>query len=139
MKKLMLAFLLLVGLQNYAQEVSTSLEEYNYLTAGYPESIEKGLDFKKGYELQEFGKVDQNDFKLTFYKFINQETNQTKAILIKLDRPKTMFKKGTHYICLPINNETLFNRFLLENNSGTDSWFKFYNACLKMLTKVVAG
>lgn len=67
MNKLLLFVLLLTAGLSFGQEtettekkeiVTTSIEEYNYLTLGYAGDLEKGKNIKEGYELKEVYKFN---------------------------------------------------------------------------------
>ncbi|PHS03492.1 MAG: hypothetical protein COA88_15780 [Kordia sp.] len=115
MKKIvLLALLLTVGLGfgqgNEApvkeEKITTTIEEYNYLTIGYADDLAKGKDLKNGYELKEFHKFDKEkvNFSFTYHKFIETKTNKTKAILVVA---KKKSKNKIKYICIPFNNRKL--------------------------------
>ena len=80
----------------------TTQEEYNYVTKGYPDQIDKGLDMKKGYHF-----VDLNENSVTTgttvrsckFKALMRE-GQTKpcAILCIYSRSDNGFKD---YLCIP--------------------------------------
>lgn len=116
MKNLLFAILFFCGIgSTYAQQVSTSEEEYNYLTKGYAAGLETGADIKKGYELK---KIDESSFsncKVVFYQFIETGSGQTKAFLLqRIDVEKP---KKTRWYCLPINNEVLMKKFTYDNSN----------------------
>lgn len=113
MKKTFLIICLLFSLQNFAQ-ISTSEEEYNYLTIGYPESLEKGLDFKQGYNLQKINSREWAKLKLELFA-LNDNNNVTKAYLVtyfKNDNKKDKLK----FFCIPINNESLRKKYAYETS-----------------------
>lgn len=132
MKKLFFA-LLFCGIGSmYAQTISTSEEEYNYLTKGYPESIEKGLDIKDGYELKQIDEATFASCKVLFYQFNSLKENATKAYFIK--RIDNTNPKKTRYYCIAINNEVLFKKFTYENSN--DPLQHSFAVCLvKLLTR----
>lgn len=106
MKKLTL---LLIGILIFGFTYSqTTLEEYNYLTIGYEKDIKNGRDIKAGYELEEFFSQKIKKYTYTYYYFNELETGKTKAILIVLEKPK---KDKVRYLCLPLNNGALLERF----------------------------
>lgn len=127
MKKLFY-LLLFVSINFFAQqnentvwnntENGTTLEEYNYLSKGYKDQLEKGLDMKKGYILKnvisnfsdaisfspEQSYKRHSEFKLLY----KEGDSKPCAILMIL----TVYHKGklngTHYFCLPTYNSTLW-------------------------------
>jgi len=126
MKKLvLLALLVTVGLsygqeteikkQDKKEKIITSTEEYNYLTKGYADDLEKGKDIKDGYELKEFYKFDTKkiNFKFTYYKFIETATKKTKAILVVGVKKS---KKKKKFLCIPFNNKELITQSLIDVN-----------------------
>jgi hypothetical protein len=111
--KAIVVLLLLVSASVFSQ-ISTTEEEYNYLTRGMPEQIKKGLTVEKsGYSLVKFFEVvdpGTNDPNVAdsglffvFSKFLDKENN-IKAISITFGQ-----KKGIpmNYWCFPINNKAL--------------------------------
>jgi len=117
MKKIvLLALLLTVGFgfgqetketkKDEKEKITTSIEEYNYLTKGYADDIDKGKDIKDGYELKEFFKFDNEkvNFSFTYHKFIEKTSSKTKAILVVA---KKKSKNKVRYLCIPFNNKDL--------------------------------
>lgn len=94
MNKLITLTLLFLPLLITAQE-GTTLEEYRFLTKGYPYQISMGLDIeKKGYELKEL--VTHKDAQLIgFYK--NGQSN-LKAMLMIVQTNEAI---DPTYICIP--------------------------------------
>lgn len=115
MKKLFLLFILCIGL-NVSAQISTSEEEYNYLTKGYPQGIENGLDIKKGYTLDKINSKGSPNFELELFSF--SENGITKAYLIT--------KKANDkikYYCLPINNAELWRKYNYDTSIIKDKHF----------------
>jgi|GEM_PF-3169233 len=118
-KVLVLAMLLCVGLgfgqeKEATEKITTSIEEYNYLTKGYADDVSKGRDIKNGYELKEFYTFDNENinFSFTYHKFIETATNKTKAVLVVA---KKKSKNKVKYLCIPFNNKELLE------DSATDA------------------
>lgn len=112
MKKIIFAIMLCASFMGRAQEISTTEEEYNYLTEGIRDQVLKGLDQKKdGYTLDKFyeAKSMSSDAVFHFYKFIDS-ANNIKAIGIIHKTPNSKITSG-HYMCYPINNEKLYKKF----------------------------
>jgi hypothetical protein len=123
MKKLVLAILLIAGLQIQSQ---TTIEEYNYLTKGYPESIVKGMDLKQGYTLTKINEKEWSNMQLAIYSFA--ENGKTKAYLLT---KQIVGKQKIKYYCMPINNEELFNKYRYEtSNEKEEHIFKSILASL---------
>src|SRR5690606_27050427 len=107
---------LFVSFTLFSQVITTD-EEYNYLTQGYPLSLESGQDFKDGYELKEFNSITIKDYSYNLSYFIHSETNKVKAILIIAKKIKSG-KDKVQYLCLPINSDKLFLKYIEEKNKN---------------------
>lgn len=117
-KIILVATLLVAGFIN--AQVSTTEEEYNYLTKGLKIQEESGLgsEVKKGYELLKFGSIKyHDDFTTDYFEFKNSIENKTKALLIKIIRERD---HKTVFLCLPINNESLFEKFAKSTYKAPD-------------------
>jgi len=116
--------LLTTGLSFGQEKVTTTLEEYNYLSWGYADDIAKGKDVKAGYELKElftFDKDTQN-FNVVYYQFIEIATSKTKAVLVKV---KKKSKNKVKYFCIPFNNKNLTTKY---NEMGASMIMYYSNA-----------
>lgn len=115
MKKLLLA-ILLFPILNFAQEkISTTDEEYKYLTEGLKIQQETGTDFKSGYQLEKIKEVNSNGFVIN-YSYLNHiESKKTKAVSIILKKEKDK-KDKVFYLCLPLNNAELLKKFILDTD-----------------------
>ncbi len=139
MKKLL--FTLLFPLLAISQDkISTSEEEYNYLTQGYKLHLENGSDLKKGYVLNKvneyIGGMD-NQFNISHYYFIETESNKTKAILFIVKKEKGD-KDKTKYLCLPINNNELFKKFRIDEvNLGLSMEYLLSSYSMNEFSKTV--
>jgi hypothetical protein len=122
MKKKFTSILLICFLLSFSQEeninlndhVSTTLVEYNYITKGYKDQIEKGLDVKLGYSLIDVQKVKfgNSNYYLRWLMHIN--TKKIKATMISVN--------DKIFFCLPVNNQELMNKFYQEiNKYGGDT------------------
>jgi len=137
MKKLLLILLILPTFA-ICQEISTTEEEYKYLTEGIREQFSKGLDIKKeGYTLDKFFEVKSknSDNIYNFYKFINSNGN-IKAISIMLRSPDAKPTSGVYY-CYPINNEKLLKKHWreVELNLASKNLYDATNQALLNLIK----
>ncbi|WP_277016467.1 hypothetical protein [Flavobacterium lindanitolerans] len=109
---LLLFFLPLISFSQ--NQISTTDEEYNYLTKGIREQRYNGLDMKKdGYTLELFFETKPNfkgnksDVSYKFRTFKNTK-GDVKAISIEM-----VFKPtSSNYYCIPINNPELFKMYL---------------------------
>ena len=102
--------------KTYAQ---TTLVEYNYVTRGLIDVIDKGYDIKSGYSYEETGIKTQDirggdgvTRKATVYRLKKNYSNSTVAFAIYCDDDR-----GTRRImCIPTMNSSLWS------NVGTDFW-----------------
>lgn len=123
--------------QNNDLTNATTLEEYNYLTQGYKISLENGSDFKKGYELKKYDEDKYAAFTITYHLFIHTETKKTKAILIIISKDKSK-KDKEEYLCLPINNDDLFKKFIDKTYEiGLNMKHYFGYSTYKILSKSI--
>jgi hypothetical protein len=122
MKKTFITFLLAISSVAFSQEkkselATTTLEEYNYLTKGYAEGLEKGFSVKEGYELKKWTDMEIEDFSFTYYFFNELSTKKTKAMLIVAKKLKSG-KEKTVYMCLPFGSKDLLVRSFNEKVGG---------------------
>jgi hypothetical protein len=103
-KKITLLFMLFISV-SYSQ---TTEQEYNYLTKGFKDAVDKGLDLKQGYELQDFYTHDEQFYKFNFMLFIDIKTKKTKAILVIAD---SKVWANRYYLCIPQDNPILYKRY----------------------------
>jgi len=116
MKNTFILALLLISSFSFSQKdndstqlVSTTVEEYNYLTKGYKVQIESGLDVKKGYRFGETISLVKDTYSFDFKPLIRENTNEVAAILLTY-QVKGMFK-STWYLCIPFRNPELTELF----------------------------
>ena len=99
---------------NLNDHVSTSIIEYNYITKGYKDQIEKGLDIKAGYSLIDVQKVKFGNSNYYLRWLVEINTKKLKATMISIN-DKVFF-------CVPLNNNELMNKFYAEiNKYGGDT------------------
>lgn len=93
--------------------VSTTDREYNYLTLGYGDQvIRQGGDLINGYALIESGsEIQMKSFKISTSLFVRTKTNTICAGLIIV---KSDYSGKTYYLCVPINNWELTEKFYRE-------------------------
>jgi hypothetical protein len=96
-----------------SSELSTTNEEYNFLTHRLPKSDDK--DMLSGYKLEDYYQKSLNEF-IFEYKLLINESEQVKAILIIGTKLKKKDDKK-RYLCLPINNSQLHQKYLNEVES----------------------
>lgn len=112
----------------------TSIEEYNYLTQGYKLQLETGGDFKAGYELKPIVEDKAGDFTITYSLMNHISSKTTKAVLITLKKAKDKNDKII-YLCLPFNNQDLFQKFFKETeNLGISMKMVFEASMYKALS-----
>lgn len=113
MKYILTAALLICFAATHAQDVVTTLEEYNYLTKGYKVQIESGLDMKKGYTFTEgHSPIVYGNYTFTFKPLVRESTNETAAILLIIN--SKAWGNNTYYFCIPRNNQELSSRHIAE-------------------------
>lgn len=109
MKKIILMFVLFSSVCAYSQ---TTVQEYNYLTKGLKDAVEKGLDLKQGYEFQDLYTYDETLYSFKFKLFIDTATKKPKAILVVAD---SKLWGNRYFVCIPQDNPVLaksYNDFL---------------------------
>lgn len=108
----------------YSQTVlTTTEEEYNYVTKGYQVQIESGLDMKKGYTFKDLGywslKYDDGSRGFSFkglYRGADTKPCAIMAIYQKKDGEKITYKE---YYCIPtMTAESLWDRTLAQINAS---------------------
>lgn len=114
MKKLLLALFIMGSGYAYSQ---TSVDEYNYLTKGYSQSIANGLGIKQGYSLTDKGSytLDEGGYTLQVSVLYLMRTadNSYAAALVMVHDSK---KNNTAYFCVPAKNsdQGLWNTMLTD-------------------------
>lgn len=117
MKKIVLAGMMLLNIAVFAQsqkwnadlaEGATTEKEYNYLTVGLKNQIANGYDTIDGYLLQNC--MDQ---KIGAYNFdikylVDKNTDKLKALSVVI---KSDVTGKTHYVCVPLKNQILTERY----------------------------
>ena len=93
-------------------KIHTSHLEYQFLTEDYNNSENNSITLE-GYHLHPLHNLSHKQLEYNFQLFVHDSTNNVKAILIKITNKKNDSNK-LMYLCLPINNVLLFNRFAEE-------------------------
>ena len=93
----------------------TTQEEYDYLTKGYPEAIEKGYDIKSGYTLEKALSTTSYDIVFDFYSFTETKTGTVKAFLVEITKEKKG-KDKKRYICIPLGKTKLVIDYVNDYN-----------------------
>lgn len=99
------ALMLLGVISLHAQ--STTQIEYNYLKKGIPETEEKGLDVKKGYDLIEMPEFDINnsEYKVQMRKLQRGADKSLAGISIKVTvKPGVFNNESFRYFAMPAPN-----------------------------------
>lgn len=140
MKKLLLLLLLIPVFSIAQDKVSTTDEEYKYLTEGYRIQQETGSDFKLGYELLKIEENKANGYSIKYSLLQETSTKTTKAISIVLTKDKDK-KDKVIYLCLPFNNEELFVKYCKATESLGISMkmyfdYSIYNLLQKSMDKM---
>lgn len=104
---LLLAFVLVAG----AALAQTTQEEYNYLTEGYKEQLEKGLDTKRGYVFgpEQVISIDDGKFIFTFKPLLRESENKLAAVSVRIQSNKAI--SSDIFLCIPVDNPTLQKEF----------------------------
>ena len=106
MKKITLLLVLFLSVSfSYSQ---TTAEEYNYVTKGYAETVVKGLDFKKGYSLNEIYHYTDTKYDFLFQSLTNDKTKKTSCIMVVAH---SFLWGNKYYLCMPISNPVLEARY----------------------------
>lgn len=103
----------------------TTIEEYNYITRGYKDQLEKGLDMKKGYLFSEISTIQTNERTATLKALNRIDSKGAKIIAAYM----IIYKKvdaESEYICIPHPNseEKIRNVFYLNLASNETNFLK---------------
>jgi len=126
--KLTLATLVLViysgSAKLYCQsKISTTEEEYNYVTKGYKTQFESGLDMKKGYILKDLGewslKYDNVTRGLTFKGLLRENDTIPCAVMAIYQKKNNGKSSLTEYYCIPtLDAPDLWDRTIAQLNEN---------------------
>jgi hypothetical protein len=115
MKKNVSFILFFISLINYSQsvlkqsDIKTTEVEYKFLTEKY--AFENDSIILEGYELHPLGVFDSYNFRCEYKSLVELKNKKEKAILITILKKKGNIDKVKN-LCLPINNEALFKKFI---------------------------
>ena len=118
MKKILLIAILFASVLCNSQKVekiSTSAQEYNYLSEVYEKSVETGTPLMDGYELKPIYSDVLDQFTVTYSSFIYTQSGKAHAVLITINKDKGD-KDKTVYLCLPFNNDALHKKFIAKTS-----------------------
>lgn len=113
-KTILITLFFIVSTTIYSQglfnksSVKTSYSEYNFLS----EKMQNldNVEMMPGYKLEPLYENTTGDFNYVYQLFIHEETQEVRAISIKLTKIKKK-KDKVVYACLPFNNVELLNKF----------------------------
>ncbi len=126
MKKITL--LLLLGFSfSYSQ---TTVEEYNYVTKGYAETITKGLDLKKGYTINEVYHYTDSNYDFLFQSLTNDKTKKTSCIMVIAH---SLVWGNKYYLCMPISNSDLDKKYKEQLSLWDASILSAYSLALSQI------
>lgn len=136
MKKLIVLFVLFFNAV-YSQNIeginistsnSTSQDEYNFISNnGLKRFMEEGGDMKLNYRLVKFFTQNIEDkYDFEYYSFFKTEGDQKgfKAIAVII---KSRITKKNFYICIPLNNNSLYDKHWQTILSYGDDLAKAYS------------
>jgi len=111
--KSLLYLILLSPLISFAQH-STTETEYNYLTKGYKEDLAEGRDLKLGYRLDPMeDEIIIATYTFTFSSFVKLDEKALAAVLVVVKSKQLLGNSyNSYYLCIPINNRELNDRYL---------------------------
>jgi hypothetical protein len=107
----------------------TTEDEYKYLTKGYLVAEEVGLDLKKGYIIEELGKVKDGYCNFVFKALIREKENELAGILVIV---KSDLEEKPYSFCIPQNNVDLMKRYFDDLNTLDSSMIKSYTRVLSV-------
>ena len=111
----------------YSQsKITTSEEEYNYVTKGYKVQIESGLDMKKGYTLKDLGEwnLKYSDVSRGFaFKGLFRENDSIPCAVMAIYQKKRSGKAAiSAYYCIPtLDAGALWDRTMSQVNEDYNS------------------
>ena len=123
MKKIALLLLFAVSF-GYSQ---TTIEEYNYITKGYKETISKGLDVKQGYSFQDVYQYDDPLYTFDFKLFVNNKTKKNSCIMVLA---YSKMWSNTYYLCIPVANPELTKLYERDLNLWDKAILSSYSLAL---------
>ncbi|RUT68749.1 hypothetical protein D0817_19225 [Flavobacterium cupreum] len=126
MKKITLLLLLTFSL-SYSQ---TTVEEYNYVTKGYAETISKGLDLKKGYSLTEVYHYTDSNYDFLFQSLTNDRTKKTSCIMVIAH---SLGWGNRYYLCIPIGDSQLEEKYKYQLNLWDAPILSAYSLALSQI------
>jgi hypothetical protein len=110
--------ILFCPLISFAQHTTTETE-YNYLTKGYKEDVANGRDLKSGYRLDPIEEdILVGTYTFTFRAFIKLDEKALAAVQVVVKSKQLLGTSyNLYYLCIPINNRELNERYLQSISS----------------------
>jgi hypothetical protein len=104
-------------------KITTTEEEYNYVSKGYKVQIESGLDMKKGYTLKDMGEwnLKYSDVTRGFaFKGLYRENDSIPCAVMAIYQKKRSGKPTlSEYFCIPtLEAATLWDRTMSQMNEN---------------------
>lgn len=115
----------------------TTTEEYNYVSSGLLDNLQKGQDLKSGYELQETGisetitRGDDSWRKAKIYYFNLKKTKTLKAYAVEC----TGNDGSRRFMCIPTSNSSIaiWDRAWKDFNGTGCEWHSVFMWALMKL------
>jgi hypothetical protein len=113
------------GNNNTANVITTTEEEYNYFTVGYPNAIAQGYDVKQGYSVKDLGTWGYQGQNFAFKAFYRDGVSLPIAILAIYTYTRGA-TSAPQYYCIPTMNAwNLWQRTLQQVSSETLAGAKY--------------
>lgn len=105
-----------------SSNVKTTNQEYDFLTQQYAE--DNNVPMLPGYEFKALTERTMDNYNFNYRLFVESSTKNVKAVLITITKTKKS-KEKVRYLCMPINNPDLYNKFFLaaEKKLGMTMYF----------------
>ena len=95
-----------------SSNVKTTNQEYDFLTQQYTE--DNNVSMLPGYEFKSLTERTMDNYNYNYRLFVESSTSHVKAVLITITKTKKKDKEKVRYLCMPINNPDLYEKFFLE-------------------------
>lgn len=129
MKKIILLFLFTTF--SFAQDnVTTTIDEYNYMKNGYYVAQKNGLDLKQGYTIKDLVVHEYADYKFDYKTLIRDSDNKCVGIL--LNATSKLWLKNYHF-AMPFNNNDLLSDYVKDLNTWDKSMLGAYTQSSSIL------
>lgn len=109
----------------------TTEKEYNFLTKGLKDQLEKGLDIIAGYEFEDLRKFKVANYSYDFKYLKEKNTNQRKAISVIIESKVSNTK---YYVCIPVRNADLSNSYASFVNQFNPDMSKSFAIALGIIS-----